>query len=190
MSNMEDSTQLGSGFDRRSALKKAAVAGAVVWSTPMVLSSRVSATDVCTLKCLPEGSGDAVTFDIDGRKLTCEELDPVVRGQPGRQKRVFQIDTVDVTAGDTTCPCQEGADSTITFSTSTLQYEDPIPNQGTRTVPVGTISITFQCLDRQDRPLTRTCTYPVIAEFSGSCQGVGNTTFSLGASSGCVEACA
>jgi len=42
------------GIDRRSALKKAAVAGTVIWAAPTLLSSRVLADDsLCTPKCYP-----------------------------------------------------------------------------------------------------------------------------------------
>jgi hypothetical protein len=57
MSDILEQTETPSGgFDRRSALKKAAVAGAVAWTAPMVLSSRASAAGdgFCTPKCDPE----------------------------------------------------------------------------------------------------------------------------------------
>jgi hypothetical protein len=44
------------GLDRRSALKKAAVAGAVAWTAPTILSSEAHAVELigaCTAKCAP-----------------------------------------------------------------------------------------------------------------------------------------
>jgi len=44
-------------IDRRKALQKAAVAGAVAWSAPLILSETAHAQPgVCTPKCRPAGT--------------------------------------------------------------------------------------------------------------------------------------
>jgi hypothetical protein len=58
VSDIEDTTAdeaAPNTIDRRSALKKAAAAGAIAWTAPMVLSSTVSAVGngTCTPKCAP-----------------------------------------------------------------------------------------------------------------------------------------
>ena len=54
MSEHTSETVERGGFDRREALKKAAVAGGIVWAAPMIMSSpaRAQATP-CTPKCAP-----------------------------------------------------------------------------------------------------------------------------------------
>ena len=57
MSEHTSETVERGGFDRREALKKAAVAGGIVWAAPMIMSSpaRAQATP-CTPKCAPTDS--------------------------------------------------------------------------------------------------------------------------------------
>lgn len=55
-------TEASTGLDRRSAIKKAAVAGAVVWSTPIVLSQSVLAAGGGTAKCRPDISLQCQTY--------------------------------------------------------------------------------------------------------------------------------
>jgi hypothetical protein len=78
------------GLDRRSALKKAAVAGAVAWTAPTILSHTAHAApgEGCTPKCLPAGTPQFVTNPID----TCGGT-YVVR---------FPLQ---LTGGSVTCPC-------------------------------------------------------------------------------------
>src|SRR5262245_1311588 len=85
------------GFDRREALKKAAVAGGIAWATPMIISSVAHAqAPPCTPKCAPNGS--QFTFTATGMKLPCQPGIP-----PGQQAVRVQV-TVTATARST-CPC-------------------------------------------------------------------------------------
>ena len=81
-------------IDRREALKKAAVAGGIVWSAPLITTSPVAAqTAVCTLKCAPEpGNPDLSVFTY------CDT--------PGAKWAEIRI-TKDLV----TCPC--GGDGTL-----------------------------------------------------------------------------
>lgn len=50
----ENSSVQQAGIDRRAALKKAAVAGGIIWSAPLIASSVVDAQAItCTPKCAP-----------------------------------------------------------------------------------------------------------------------------------------
>ena len=69
------------GIDRRSALKKAAVAGAIAWTAPAILSSHVHATDfipgtMCTARCLPTG-----TISVVGNMEGCACIPGLPPGQ-------------------------------------------------------------------------------------------------------------
>jgi hypothetical protein len=53
---IDNASRGSSGIDRRSALKKAAIAGTVAWTAPMILSETAHAVDLvgaCTAKCAP-----------------------------------------------------------------------------------------------------------------------------------------
>jgi hypothetical protein len=169
-------------IDRRSALKKAAVGGAIAWTAPTVLSSKVSAVefiDGCTAKCAPQASGQSIL--ITGSKGPCIDGAPA-----GQQRRTFNITSVTVIGG-ATCGC--GGTAEVTYSPQVITYDDPDPNQGTRTVEIGTITVDTTCLDRQSNPITVSCSAPVVATFSGSCEGVGNTGFSISQLSNCTVQC-
>jgi len=172
------------GFDRRDALKKAAVAGGIVWATPMLTSHSATAANVCTLKCAAKGP--SVTFNVQGRKLSCVET-PGAGGAPGKVTRVFRVDSVTVQNASTAFPC--GGNATATISQTTFTFIDPVSNQGVRFVTIGTATVTITCLDRQGRPVRTTCTVDVQARFSGSCQGDGNTRFQFTNLRGCSSNC-
>lgn len=180
---------VGGSIDRRSALKKAAAAGVVVWTAPTLLSSTVSADHICTLKCAPQGAA-SVTLAGLGRKGDCR-----TDGPPGGESRVFYVDSVDFVdvGGTVTCPCDpDGGTAEIDFETTEIIYFDTIPNQGVRTdILIGQVSVKFTCLDRQDRPVISVCDFDVVASFSGSCQGTGNQLqpFTLVATGSCSKEC-
>lgn len=53
---IDNASRGSSGIDRRSALKKAAIAGTVAWTAPVILSETAHAVDLigaCTAKCAP-----------------------------------------------------------------------------------------------------------------------------------------
>jgi hypothetical protein len=53
---IDNASRGSSGIDRRSALKKAAIAGTVAWTAPAILSETAHAVDLvgaCTAKCAP-----------------------------------------------------------------------------------------------------------------------------------------
>ncbi len=153
------------GFDRREALKKAAVAGGIVWAAPMIASSRVSAQAGCTLKCAPAFTGP-LDIVVQGAKGPCDEIT-----NPGQTIRVFTVTSVTVRDPATTCGC--GGSATASMSPTTFTLIDSLPNQGLRNVIIGTTTLTVTCLDRSGRPISTTCTANVRARFSGSCAGGG-----------------
>jgi len=167
------------GFDRRAALKKAAIAGGIVWAAPMIASTKASAAAVCTLDCAPTAASADIT--ITGTKGPC-----IPGGPPGSQRRTFGINSVTIDSG-AVCPCTGTA--TVTYSPEVIVYDDPDPNQGIRTVQIGTLTVTVTCTDEQGRSVARVCDASVIATFSGSCEGVGNTGFAVGELSNCFATC-
>jgi hypothetical protein len=185
MHDESTSVDLSSGFNRRSALKKAAVAGAVVWTAPVLLSDSAQAVQLlpggCTAKCAP--IVDAVDLVVTGSKGACDDT------APGQVIREFNITSVTLGAASGSCPCG-GAEAVVTFTPETITYIDPLGNQGNRTdVNVGSVSVTFGCTDRVGNTIETTCEAQILASFSGSCQGVGNTTFSVGALVNCSTVC-
>ena len=82
MSEHTSETVERGGFDRREALKKAAVAGGIVWAAPMIMSSpaRAQATP-CTPKCAPDTSRRSVSPGTTVTKLGC--VDPNAPARSG-----------------------------------------------------------------------------------------------------------
>lgn len=92
------------GVDRRSALKKAAAAGAISWVAPAMISesARAQTPGTCTPKCLPLGSGTGLARG----SATCD-------GTGVRRVITF---TVNLTGVQTfTCPC--GGEPTVSVAT-------------------------------------------------------------------------
>jgi hypothetical protein len=94
------------GIDRRSALKKAAAAGAIAWTAPTILSNTAHAQTpgTCTPKCLPLGSGSGLAT----ASATCT-------GNGIRRTITLNIDLSAVQTF--TCPC--GGQPTVTSRTCT-----------------------------------------------------------------------
>ena len=76
-----DGSSAPGGLDRRSLLRKAAVAGAVAWTAPMVVSSPAGAqATLCTPKCastggtfvgLIGGSRSSVVINVSASNVSC-----------------------------------------------------------------------------------------------------------------------
>jgi hypothetical protein len=106
---MPDPNNPGGGIDRRSALKKAAAAGAVAWVAPAITSesAHAQAPAGCTPKCLPVGAGAGTATAT----ATCS-------GQGVR--RVLTIE-VDLSAFQNfSCPCGGSPTIGVTSCTSNL----------------------------------------------------------------------
>ena len=177
-------------LDRRSALKQAAAAGVIVWTVPTLLSSKVSADHVCTLKCAPSGTA-TVSLNGTGVKGGC-----VTGSPPGGELRKFTVTNVSIGVGSTvSCPCggSGGSSPTVIFSATDLIYFDTQNDQGVRKdVVVGQVSVTLRCFDRRNRPVDSTCVFDVVATFQGSCAGTGNANqnFTLRSTGSCSQVCA
>ncbi len=143
------------GIDRRAALKKAAAAGAVAWTAPIVLSSTASAQVVCTLACAP-----TVATTVTGTATS----QPCVAGIPPGQQPILFVITIN-TGGGATCPC--GGNPTFLVVPSIVTAVQNQPGTSTRTFPV---TITVTCRDENGRPVSRVCTATGTFTFSGNCQ--------------------
>jgi hypothetical protein len=140
---LADSTS--AGIDRRSALKKVAIGGAVAWTAPMVMSSRVSAQEACTGKCAPVGG---VTISAT---VTIAECDP--NEEPGGQPINGVITSI--TAEPDSCGC--GGTPTVTLVTPSLNDVFQIrPNPGNEAADFS-VDVTITCLDRQGREVSQSC---------------------------------
>jgi hypothetical protein len=107
----ENSGMLTESIDRRSALKKAAAAGAIAWTAPMIISSTAHAdhlagNGVCTPACAPL----PFTISFSGKdggdgKFGCPD-DRTKFGVPNNSNKfgVFKVET----PGTATCPCGIG----------------------------------------------------------------------------------
>ena len=180
MSEHTSETVERGGFDRREALKKAAVAGGIVWAAPMIMSSpaRAQATP-CTPKCAP----DTTAFSFAGTtvtKLGC--VDP--NAPAGQEQYIVQASMV-VTA-TTTCPC---TGTTPTFS-GTLVFQFTSPNPG-RQAFIGTGGqLIVTCTDIDGSVITRTCQFSVSVVITGNCQPqTGIKRFVSAALTGCTTTC-
>jgi hypothetical protein len=174
--HLSDGDRSAGGMDRRAALRRAAVAGAITWAAPAVLSTTVHAQAVgCTQKCLPVaspqssptasvtcgGNGNNRRVDVSVPILTsilcpCNGDDPIIAldgnpesNWPGSTIEVVQGSVVVVQLGDVARPPLEV-----------------------------NILITATCTDRDpaDGGCVRTCqttvTVPVSLQNSGNCNGL------------------
>ena len=197
-SELEVETESVTGFDRRSMLKKGAVAGTIAWSAPTLLSSRALAGtgSPCTPKCGPSPSSGSLDVAV-----YCTE------GSGAKWAQVW-LNTV-----ATTCPC-DSANATVTSALSSWQGS-PTPvvflqgidtsggvndgkqffilkgpgegalGQGTYT---GTYTVTSSCTDRDGDVLTQTCIFGLSFLFqpdSGSCEGASSITAGIFVAEGC-----
>ena len=144
---MSEHESTGSTFDRRSALKKAAVAGAVAWTAPVVLSSGASAMDgTCTPKCLP-AVGSSLTWAGTG----CQGN---------------SVLTLQYRYSTPTCPC--GGDAVLGALQLSSTAGTATESGGIVTVTIASFSIPSEftltvvqaasCSDRADDPCASTCT--------------------------------
>ena len=179
---------------RRSALKKAAAAGVIVWAAPAIISDRALAVGaVCTPKCAPTKAGNVL-------------VKPDVFCLPGNNGGKWLQITIGATGATlSTCPCQNGASATIVGTPTAVLSSGKGQIYSTSTSPTGvitiiiqgngagalgtgsytvTLTVTQQCLDRSGRKVQQTCSYAAIVSFqpnNGSCDG--SSTASVGTGS-------
>jgi hypothetical protein len=159
----EPATKPG-GVDRRAALKKVAIGGAVAWTAPTLLSSTASAqVPFCTPKCEPT---PAIFVNIVAA-LYCN-----TNGAKWVQIR-FGLNGV-------TCPCGGSGDPVLVLATvsggnATVKPESTfgtiiIGGPGNGALGNGSYdgSIRFQtsCVDRDGDTIVRFCTYTYSFTFS------------------------
>lgn len=191
-----DTTPTG-GIDRRSALKKAAVGGAVAWSAPTLLSSTAAAQTpggFCTPKCYPVQTTPGVTgctYCIGG---------------PTQFRQAAGL-TFSSGSG-ATCPC--GGTPTVSIVSNNLVFRSTsgsgplfvgvisgdylvvgsasggvLPN-GTYISVSGSLDATTSCVDRDGDTITTVCQYVLSFSFqpnSGACNQVSSVGCSADVSS-------
>ena len=205
-----------SGMDRRSALKKVAVGGAIAWTAPTVLSSKASAAPggFCTPKCFPGQSAPNVTGCT-----YCVEV------RPGQFRQAAGLTFADGSGGF--CPC--GGTPTVSFDVNNLVFQslggggptgpvfvgfddgngylvvfgNGVLGQGTYISIDGSLDVTTSCTDRDGDVITTKCAYIVQFTFQpdgGSCNqvagagcrsqvsSISNVQFTL-APAGCFTVC-
>lgn len=190
------------GIDRRSALKKAAIGGAVAWTAPTLLSSKASAQTsggFCTPKCYPTQAAPAVTG--------CTYCIGIPDTNQFRQAAGLTF----AEGSGAGCPC--GGDPQVTVVANGLVFRSVggsgptgpefvgvifgeylvvgsasggVLSQGTYLSTSGTLDVTTSCVDRDGDTITTTCSY--ILEFtfqpnSGACNQVSSTGCSADVSS-------
>jgi hypothetical protein len=155
------------GIDRRSALKKAAAAGAIAWTAPTILSQTAHAVDfingsTCTAKCAPP-TGVTVTGTIT--YIGCAQDIP-----PGQQPVRASITQISTTAG---CPCG-GAVVEVIAPPQTVEVR---PRPGNVNQGVFDFIVEIRCADRSGDVISRQCVgTSITANKPGSCQGAAGTT--------------
>jgi len=202
----------GEGLDRRSVLKKAAIAGTVAWTAPVILSNTAFADVVCTPKC----AHAAVTFSAVGQDACTT---PIPEVPSGNKIILFQL----LIPSGTVCPCDPNDPVVIVgsvplswdkYSPQTdgcpafkTEYAKGIktPSQGPNAfalykngalgsgvyVPNGGLCVSIKCLDTDGTPVYRKCTLSVCFLYSPE-HAVCDTNFSVQTRVGgtsCVIAC-
>lgn len=161
------------GIDRRAALKKVAVGGAVAWAAPTVLSSRVSAQEACTLKCAPVG-GVVITATVT--------ISVCADGIPAGQQPVNGV-IGSITAEAGSCGC--GGTPTVELLNAPGGAVQIRPNPGNEAVDF-TVDVSITCLDRLGRPVTVTCTVTFTdAGDPGNCNSRGGDVIDYSAPAVC-----
>lgn len=162
-------------IDRRSALKKVAIGGAIAWSAPTLMSSRASASEVafCTPKCFYTSS---ITISGTVKWLGCDS------NPPGQQGMFFEVNLGEASA-TASCPCgtQGGVVSVVSPSGSQQGYV-PAPGNGGNFEVEGyqfPIVIEIRCEDGGGGEVlvsrctgTGTVSCPQVGDCSGNCQSL------------------
>lgn len=201
MSEIETTAETESapgGIDRRAALKKVAVGGAVAWTAPTLLSSKVSAQTpggFCTPKCFPTQAAPAVTG--------CTYCIGIPDTNQFRQAAGLTF----AEGSGAGCPC--GGDPVVNIEANNLIFRSlggggrptgpeyaavisggylvvgaggGVLSSGTYLSTGGSLDVTTTCVDRDGDLIQTTCAYLVEFTFqpnSGACNQV--------ASSGCSD---
>jgi hypothetical protein len=208
----ENSGMLTESIDRRSALKKAAAAGAIAWTAPMIISSTAhAASTVCTPKCAhPQVQLEAEAID------SCEENIP---GEVPANVNKIILFKLKLPAGST-CDCDEAPPEVIlgkvpvqwdklspnaaTCSFTQFQYQGVnTPSQGANSfalykvagggadasgwyVPNGPLCVAIKCLDADGTPIYRVCTVTICFKYQPS-QAPCNTTYVVETRTGSIS---
>jgi hypothetical protein len=176
MNETIERTEATPGIDRRSALRKVAIGGAVAWTAPAVISSRVSAQEACTGKCAPVG-GVVVSAVV--------VISDCVGPSPGTQPVNGVITSITAEAGS--CGC--GGTPIVTLVDpvpgGTIQIR---PNPGNEAADF-TVDVAITCLDRQGRPVTVFCSVTFTdAGEPGNCEARGGDIENYSAAAACGPA--
>lgn len=143
-----------SGIDRRSALKRVAVGGAIAWTAPALMSSSVSAVqlfDGCTAKCGAVGSAT-----IRGSASIQACLEGIEPGQQGL-RAILNNDAM-VTSG-ASCGCGETEVAIIAPVPGTETIDVARPGNDLRETALEfLIEIEITCTDRAGNTLISSCT--------------------------------
>lgn len=179
---MSDDSTDNAAFDRRAALAKAAAAGAVAWTTPLVLSRSAHAADTgtCTPRCTPTGRPDVTAPEAT---TACDELD---EDEPPRIRGSFGV-TTDGFEDPVVCPCGGRATLTVNLQDTNTGTVTEFAVDGRNvtfavelpTTPFrGTLSVSFElvlsCSDRTGDACTRSCQvgFQVGVVSEGTCAGL------------------
>lgn len=192
--------------DRRSLLKKAAVAGSIVWIAPTIMASPANAA--CgTPKCAPVGT---VQLTVTARDACNGES---VAGVPTGNK--IAIFTVGVTQ-TVNCPCDAGLPIVVIGTPPTswaklvacglydAEYAKGVKVSDNQFalyksgalgngfyVPNGNFCVSVGCKDRTGNTTYRKCTYTICLDYSpaGSCSMIGNVTVTATPFGPCTTSC-
>lgn len=130
----EPTNSTGGGIDRRSLLTKAAAAGAVAWSVPLLMSEPAFAAGngVCTAKCAP-GTFTPILKGVD----VCDEDYADIIGFAGSPLQTFfgssnKMAILSVQApGAVTCPCGGTSSTAIVSGLTSSSIFDKVGSQET-----------------------------------------------------------
>lgn len=159
---MSGTSDSDTGIDRRSALKKAAVAGAIGWVAPAILSDTAHAVEVlpggCTAKCQPNGNA---TVSIQVVIADCIEGTP-----PGQQ--VVRGTVTQLSAGGDPCPCGGGVVQIVNPTPDEVVILSPVPGNWDGVLSIG---VNITCFDRSLNEIVVNCNTTVQAGAgSGNCE--------------------
>lgn len=157
--SMAARTLADGNLDRRAALKKAVVGGAIAWATPTVLAGEASAqTPLCTPKCAPSIGG---TFTATVFTVTCQRNGPINDLHPYtfRLGNISNPGSACGCGGAVTVALSGATTFTVLPSQWTHGYCPPVDHIGRFGRPTGGAAIfaDITCTDRQGRKLCRRC---------------------------------
>ena len=162
------------GIDRRAVFRKAAVAGTLVWTAPLVMQSKAAAATACTPSCAPPPDQQPQIQITASRSCVGDAADT----------RVWRFVGL-ISASIIGCPCgSQAAIEVVSPAVGTIIATVPVNQPVILTVP---IVVRISCLNAAGTPIFRSCAGVTETNYTdtGACVETARFTFPSSTSTPC-----